>query len=690
MTGSASVRFSPFRPRTMALLALAASVPLVLLASFAGVLILRQQQEEMQETAREATFNLADTLQREFDAQINVLKVMAASRAFDNGLDLYEFRDLAERSLTTQPNFTAITLNDLTGVRVARVPEDSHIGEQAKDILSHELTVATQQPSVGNVTQFPEEGPVFAVRVPIVRDSKIKGVISTTLKPSVLVALLQASRLSPEWISLVIDGNDRIVARAGDQGDFASQPGSLASEPARKARHTSDAGVYAGRTLDGRATNAHYRMLPGLRWSVHVAIPDKIYQEPVRRSIFLAVTAGIVALAISGVFVTLLLRELRRGQEVGRKVEDGLRLEALGRVTGGVAHDFNNLLMIMMGGADILKSRSGDSTRVQMIADTIASAAQRGRQLTTHLLAFARRSSHDPISFRIQDRIAHLAVMIERAINPDVRLQISIDPNTPAILADPNAFEVALINLAVNASDAMPDGGILTIRAHAWNTFRSPNSVSISVTDTGAGISQEFQEKIFEPFFTTKPTGKGTGLGLSQVHGFAYQSGGDIHVRSEMGQGSTFTLVMPRSNAPPVPSPLPIVSNDEVEGGRLLIIEDHVEVGSITGEVLRASGFKVKLVESAEEALDVIETDKAFDAVLSDIVLGDGMSGLDAAPRIQSALPNAAVVMMTGYSEALARGATCGFPLVRKPFDQAEVVRVIQSAIAQGPNREAA
>jgi two-component system NtrC family sensor kinase len=157
-----------------------------------------------------------------------------------------------------------------------------------------------------------------------------------------------------------------------------------------------------------------------------------------------------------------------------------------------------------------------------------------------------------------------------------------------------------------------------------------------------------------------------------------------------MGQGSTFTLVMPRSNAPPVPSPLPIVSNDEVEGGRLLIIEDHVEVGSITGEVLRASGFKVKLVESAEEALDVLETDKAFDAVLSDIVLGDGMSGLDAAPRIQSALPNAAVVMMTGYSEALARGATCGFPLVRKPFDQAEVVRVIQSAIAQGPNKEAA
>lgn len=690
MAGNSSVRFSPFRPRTMALLALAASVPLILLASFAGVLILRQQQEEMQETAREATFNLADMLRREFDAQVSVLKVMAASRPFDDGLDIREFRDLSERALSAQPNLTAITLNDVEGVRIARVPEDLHIGEPAKDLQSHELAVATLQPAIGNVELFSGEETVFAVRVPIVRDGNIKGVISSALKPTVLQAILNASRLSHEWISVIVDGNDRIVARAGDPGDFAAQPGSLVPEPARSARHGAETGVYRGRTVDGRTTNSHFRMLPGLRWSVHVAIPDKIYEVPVRRSIALAVSAGVIALAISGVFVTLLLRELRRGQEVGRKVEDGLRLEALGRVTGGVAHDFNNLLMIMMGGADILKARSGDSTRVQMIADTIASAAQRGRHLTTHLLAFARRSSHDPISFRIQDRIAHLSVMIQRAINPDIRLQIDIDPNTPAILADPNAFEVALINLAVNASDAMPDGGVLTIQAHALNTFRSPSSVSISVSDTGAGISQDLQEKIFEPFFTTKPTGKGTGLGLSQVHGFAYQSGGDIHVRSEMGQGSTFTLVMPRSNTPPVPSPLPVVSTEGVEGGRLLIIEDHEEVGSITGDLLRASGFKVKLVESAEEALDIIETDKEFDAVLSDIILGDGLSGLDAAPRIQSALPNAAVVMMTGYSEALARGATCGFPVVRKPFDQAEVVRVIQSAIAQGPNREAA
>mgnify|MGYP002386131676 FL=1 len=508
MAGNSSVRFSPFRPRTMALLALAASVPLILLASFAGVLILRQQQEEMQETAREATFNLADMLRREFDAQVSVLKVMAASRPFDDGLDIREFRDLSERALSAQPNSTAITLNDVEGVRIASVPGDLHIGVPAKDLQSHELAVATLQPAIGNVELFSGEETVFAVRVPIVRDGNIKGVISSALKPTVLQAILNASRLSHEWISVIVDGNDRIVARAGDPGDFAAQPGSLVPEPARSARHGAETGVYRGRTVDGRTTNSHFRMLPGLRWSVHVAIPDKIYEVPVRRSIALAVSAGVIALAISGVFVTLLLRELRRGQEVGRKVEDGLRLEALGRVTGGVAHDFNNLLMIMMGGADILKARSGDSTRVQMIADTIASAAQRGRHLTTHLLAFARRSSHDPISFRIQDRIAHLSVMIQRAINPDIRLQIDVDPNTPAILADPNAFEVALINLAVNASDAMPDGGVLTIQAHALNTFRSPSSVSISVSDTGAGISQDLQEKIFEPFFTTVNGGR--------------------------------------------------------------------------------------------------------------------------------------------------------------------------------------
>jgi two-component system NtrC family sensor kinase len=367
-------------------------------------------------------------------------------------------------------------------------------------------------------------------------------------------------------------------------------------------------------------------------------------------------------------------------------------MEALGRMTGGVAHDFNNVLMIVQGSAELLKRRREDPARVATLADAVLAATQRGQALTRQLLAFARRSAYEPIDFDLQSRAGAIRDFLEQAVGGEIPVEVGVADDLWPLHADPDALEIALINLAVNARDAMAAGGRLSVVAsnvqlQSGRAAEAPldgDFVQIVVRDTGSGIAEEHIAHIFEPFFTTKPLGKGTGLGLSQVYGFAKQSGGAVTVASRVGAGTTFTLYLPRAAEPAsVAAPGEAGAEDRPEGdGRLLVVDDEPQVRAAVTAMLEGAGYSVVSVGSAAEALERLQSDAGFDVVLTDVVMPDGLSGLELAQHVRTLSPDLPVVLMTGYSETLARGAGCPWPVLSKPFAAAEAVAALAAARA--------
>ena len=393
--------------------------------------------------------------------------------------------------------------------------------------------------------------------------------------------------------------------------------------------------------------------------------------------------------------------QLETQHEARCRAEEQLRqaqkMEAVGQLTGGVAHDFNNLLTVIIGGLDMIERQLpalGTSTATARIArarEMALQGAQRAATLTSRLLAFSRQQALKPKPIDANRLLAGLSELLRGTLGEAVQIETVLAGGLWLAHADENQLENALINLAVNARDAMPGGGKLTIEtanchldeayvAAVAEPVRPGQYVMIAATDTGIGMNSEALQRAFEPFFTTKAVGNGTGLGLSQVYGFANQSGGAVTVTSRPGVGSTFTLYLPRSDQPgPAPAgaaPL----RETPDQGRLLLVEDNQYVAEVAKEMLAAAGYDVTRTSSAEEALAALDGGARFDLALSDVVLENGMSGLDLAQELRRRLPDLPVVLMTGYSEALATGDGHGFTVLAKPFGQSEITAALRAA----------
>lgn len=386
-----------------------------------------------------------------------------------------------------------------------------------------------------------------------------------------------------------------------------------------------------------------------------------------------------------------------RAEAALRASEDALRqsqkMEAVGQLTGGVAHDFNNLLTIMKSAVEMLKlPQLKDDRRVRYVS-AIDEAVGRAAKLTQQLLAFARRQALKPELFDTGGNIEATAEMMQALVGSRVNINRNI-PNEPlCINADANQFDTALINMAVNARDAMSSEGTLTItarrvaeipqlreRAAVLGSF-----VSIIVADTGSGIPVEDRERIFEPFYTTKPVGSGTGLGLSQVFGFARQSGGDIQVESDVGAGSRFTLYLPLV-APPTPVEQSPRAERRVEPEKsapcVLVVEDNAEVAASTVDALDHLGFTTVLAANGVEGLrEVVGDPDRFDVVFSDVVM-PGMTGIEMGREIRRLHGGLPVVLASGYSHVLAADGADGFELIHKPYSIDQVSRILRHAAA--------
>ena len=367
-------------------------------------------------------------------------------------------------------------------------------------------------------------------------------------------------------------------------------------------------------------------------------------------------------------------------ERMQKQLAESQKLDALGQLTGGVAHDFNNILMVIGGSAQVLKKYAGDE-KSRRAVEALESAARRGAALTSQLLTFARRQNVNPQTIRLHERIDAMREVLKTGVGGTVQFTTDVKDDLWPIKVDISELETALVNLTINAGDAMPDGGAIKISAENVRLDDEANKgdfVVIRVSDTGAGIPPDIVQKVFEPFFTTKPVGKGTGLGLSQVHGFAYQAGGLVSLCSELGKGTTVTMSLPRDATGIVSdkSPGPAASGS----GTILLVEDNPDVATASTGLLEQLGYAVRWVSNAEEALAEIDGE-GIDLVFSDIVMPGKMDGLTLAKTIRGKYPRLPILLATGDSDTL-RKISWGFQILKKPYEIHELSQALAKVSA--------
>ena len=380
--------------------------------------------------------------------------------------------------------------------------------------------------------------------------------------------------------------------------------------------------------------------------------------------------------------------ELQRARD---QLAQSQKMEALGQLTGGIAHDFNNMLMVVSGNAQMLKERLSDTRNLRSV-EAIELAAARGERLTRQLLAFSRRQALNPMVVSLRQRLAEFRDLLVSSARGDIALVIDIGRSIWPVAVDIHELELALINLVVNARDAMPDGGTIVITAK--NTRVQPEDapdairgefVALTITDTGCGIADDILPKVFEPFFTTKQLDKGTGLGLSQVYGLTRQSGGTVTIASKLGNGTAVTLYLPRSHRPL--SERGVTEGDTPRGGeKVLLVEDNPEVQETAGMLLDQLGYRVFRAQSAATALQLLQSGEAVDLVFSDIIMPGELDGMALARQVKEEYPDVAVLLTSGYAKA-ANAQEAGFPILRKPYKLATLARAIRDALEAEPAR---
>jgi signal transduction histidine kinase len=353
------------------------------------------------------------------------------------------------------------------------------------------------------------------------------------------------------------------------------------------------------------------------------------------------------------------------------KAEEQLRqahkMQALGQLTGGIAHDFNNLLTVIQGSADMLRRPGLEEPKRLRFAEAVVQASARAAALTRQLLAFARRQPLQPEIIDVNGLIREMIDLLDRTLGERIEVETLLAGESCTVEADRAQLESAVLNIAVNARDAMLDGGRLIIRTAREDAGQGGTMVGLSISDSGTGMDEDTLARAFEPFFTTKETGRGTGLGLSQVYGFASQSGGDVRIESASGSGTTVTLLLPCSKRTAGPRERESAGGTVPQRhGSILVVEDNEEVGDFAESLLRELGHRVTRVRSGQAALEAARAEP-FDAIFSDVVM-PGMSGLELADQLGREAPDLPVILTTGYSDEIAKAGTRGRPVILKPY----------------------
>jgi signal transduction histidine kinase/CheY-like chemotaxis protein len=390
-----------------------------------------------------------------------------------------------------------------------------------------------------------------------------------------------------------------------------------------------------------------------------------------------------------------LLAEVKERERTEALLRQSQKMEVVGQLTGGVAHDFNNLLMAVSGGLDML-DRQTDPARIKRLKDGMRQAVERGAALTRQLLTFSRTKAIDAETVDVRNRIDGMRELLDRSLRGDITVRSNFEEHAWPVNIDVGEFELVILNLCVNARDAMPDGGTIMIAVRDIpsvdeNSLKG-DFVAVSVTDTGTGMSPETLGHAFEPFFTTKDVGKGSGLGLAQAYGFARSSGGAVTIDTRLGVGTTITLMLPRSEfvaEPALQSPLPSVEAAQglPVGSCILLVEDDDEVAEFTFEMFAAMGFDVTRVASAVAALGALADGRTIDLVFSDVMMPGGMNGIHLASEIRQRRPDLPVILTSGRATLFTEDAArLKIEILPKPFGINALENMVRAALVAAPH----
>ena len=615
--------------------------------------------------------------------------------------DQQRLHDRLRKIVDAMPQFQAIAVADRNGKVLSSstlTPVASDVGMADRAYFrSH---AAGAEGTLVSETLMPRWGglrnPFFTLsRRRASPDASFNGVISVAILPRYFEEFYALIGRSPSDLYALVRSDGSFLARYPPRGD-----GARPLDPSTAMRVSIARGLErALYTVPSSQTDAlerrvGYRKLTGFPVYVITGIETSAIRFEWLATMASHLVFGLPATLLLFIIIGVALKRTRKlHEEADRRgvAEDALRqaqhLKAIGQLTGGVAHDFNNLLMIISGSVQRLRRDLTGEQHARLL-DMIANATSRGESLTRQLLAFSRRQTLTPAVIDLGERLPELRDMLNRSLRGDITITVVVPHKNCAVKVDPSELELALLNLAVNARDAMPNGGALGITAepvvlkgNAVEEGLRGEFVAIRVADTGVGIPPDVLPHVFEPFFTTKEVGKGTGLGLSQVYGFAKQSGGTTTVTSAVGRGTVITLYLPRTHELPAPAVAPAAPETAHErAGTVLVVEDNAEVAEVTSAYFQQLGYMVKQVANANEALELLGHDRKINLVFSDILMPGGMNGLELGHAIGRLYPALPVLLASGYSSSARDAVSQGFIVLQKPFDLAALEKSLREA----------
>lgn len=722
-------------------LVIAVIAPALAFALFATYSVYRAQSQQIDQSMYETTRGVSLAVERELDRFGAVVTTLAASPTLVSG-DLRAFHERLQQ--TVQPIATGVTIFDPNGVPLA----DTDYPFGAPLPMPPSLPGFENTPLLDVSPMFRD--PLtrvhsVAIHRPVMRDGRVVYYLTMKFPVSRIEALLQAQELPERWLGAVLDQTHTIVARTRDPSrhvgeaaddNFVADLRGLATRQGKLISVTRDNQRVVSFISRGESSG----------WTVLIGIPREDLLASVLKPIgtaaigILLVLALAIGLAIAlGRTITRPLTQLdqaagalargevfeaprtgmdetdrtaqvlaqasktihRSSQEMAERVEEavaqaershrallqGQKLEALGNLTAGISHEFNNLLQSMTVGLQLADMLS-PNPRAKRAIEACQRSAQRATRLTRHLMTFSRNRTGDVEQVDLRALILGMHELLTGALPNNVVLQLDLpDRPWPAAL-DPVQCELAILNLAINARDAMPDGGPLSISLHdvahgdiALPSLGTRTYLAVDVLDTGCGMSKEVQARAFEPFFTTKAIGEGTGLGLAQVYGFAHQSGGAVAIDSEVGRGTRVRLLLPRVEHRSEPAgPVEKAPERANRTTRVLLVDDDAEVREVVMSMLEELGYLVDEAQDADSALARLadDTRPPIDVLLSDIVMPGRLDGVGLAAEAQGLYPELPIILATGYTERLA--AEHGLRVLAKPFTSQTLAEALLDA----------
>ena len=673
-----------FFRRSLVTLGVAAMLPTVVFAAVSVFYLLRAERERVTNSTiaqSEYVMTLVDTqLQRHLAA----LDVLSSSIYFETR-NWSEFYWRVQRLLAANPLWESIVLIDSQRrEEVFDLHRPFGAPRPIAPVHEHDLrrVLTSGTALVGDIESH--EHPVVWLYVPARVDGKITHVIAVSLKSSILQNTLTAYA-SPDATGAIVDADGDFVARTVD---YHARVGTPATQYVRDAIRNGKGGLYSGTTYEGLKNYTAYFVSPTSVWSTHLAVASGSIDTPTRLSFVAAGIAALGGLALGGFLIVLVLRDIAERRRAEEMLRQSQKMEAIGQLTGGIAHDFNNLLTAVIGNLDMIRTRAAGNDRLQRMADNALEAARKGAKLSSQLLAFSRSQRMNVGPVDLAQLLGGMSGLLAQSVGPSVRVDARVDEDARFVVSDANQLELALLNLAVNARDAMPEGGTLTIKArHVEDTERRLPHVELAVSDTGTGMTEEVRARAIEPFYTTKPTGQGTGLGLSQVYAVARESGGSLHIDSEPERGTTVRMMLPAGTPPLVRTDVEAPPSTTVPGAqsreptRVLVVDDDKLVRRFMAESLRSLQYHVTEAESGTQALATMERER-FALLVVDFAM-PGMNGADAARAAQERQPGIKVLMVPGYADSAAVEAALGTARqLRKPFDLAELGAAVAETLA--------